>query len=326
VNGIKGFTSSSAMSRRRRRPVSREVRNDRHHPVDHQLGEHLDHPAAGQLGIGGELAKKIQSGTVNGGAVSLSNFSPFTPIVDMINIPYWCGENQRYANLVTSAAWNDEITPKVMAKGYRPMFYYTVDPRTIASRKGFKPIKTPADMEGVKMRVPPSAILQQIYKLAGANPTVVAWGETASAIKQGVADALDPSLAALATFGFHDILGNVTFVKTVSDAQMFAANAGWYTSLSDAQRKAFDDACAKTQIESFAQIAPARKTSMDIMTSNGCAFHQLTTDEYKQWVEACGEQRKEWDEFKIKLAGSLDSFETYKKAANTKGPITVADM
>ena len=32
------------------------------------------------------------------------------------------------------------------------------------------------------------------------------------------------------------------------------------------------------------------------------------------------------DEFKIKLAGSLDSFETYKKAANTKGPITVADM
>jgi hypothetical protein len=65
---------------------------------------------------------------------------------------------------------------------------------------------------------------------------------------------------------------------------------------------------------------------MDIMTSNGCAFHQLTTDEYKQWVEACGEQRKEWDEFKIKLAGSLDSFETYKKAANTKGPITVADM
>jgi TRAP-type C4-dicarboxylate transport system substrate-binding protein len=281
---------------------------------------------AGQLGIGGELAKKIQSGTVNGGAVSLSNFSPFTPIVDMINIPYWCGENQRYANLVTSSAWNDEITPKVMAKGYRPMFYYTVDPRTIASRKGFKAIKTPADMEGVKMRVPPSAILQQIYKLAGANPTVVAWGETASAIKQGVADALDPSLAALATFGFHDILGNVTFVKTVSDAQMFAANAGWYTSLSDAQRKAFDDACTKTQVESFAQIAPARKTSMDIMTSNGCAFHQLTADEYKQWVDACGEQRKEWDEFKIKLAGSLDNFETYKKAANTKGPITVADM
>ncbi len=143
---------------------------------------------AGALGIGAALAQKIQSGTVSGGAVSLSNFSPFTPVVDMINIPYWCGENQNFANLVTSAAWNDEITPKVMEKGYKPMFYYTVDPRTIATRKGFKAIKTPADMAGMKMRVPPSAMLQQIYKLAGANPTVVAWGETAAAIKQGVAD------------------------------------------------------------------------------------------------------------------------------------------
>jgi hypothetical protein len=145
------------------------------------------HPA-GQLGIGAALAQKIQAGTVHGGAVSLSNFSPYTPVVDLINIPYWCGDNQRFANLVTSKAWNDEITPKVMAKGYKPLFYFTVDPRTIASRKGFKVIKTPSDMQGMKMRVPPSKLLQTFYRLAGANPTVVPWGETATAIKQGVAD------------------------------------------------------------------------------------------------------------------------------------------
>ena len=280
---------------------------------------------AGALGIGAALAQKIQSGTVSGGAVSLSNFSPFTPVVDIINIPYWCGENQRFANLVTSAAWNDEITPKVMEKGYKPMFYYTVDPRTIATRKGYKAVKVPADMVGMKMRTPPSAMLQQIYKLAGANPTVVAWGETAAAIKQGVADGLDPAITALATFGFHDILGNVTFVKSVPDAQMFACNAGWYKSLSDGQRKAFDDASAKTQVETFAQIENARNESMRIMAAEGCQFHQLDAGQYKSWVDACGEQKKEWDEFKIKLAGSLDSFEKFKKAANTKGPITVAD-
>ncbi len=281
---------------------------------------------AGALGIGAALAQKVQSGTVSGGAVSLSNFSPFTPIVDLINLPYWCGENQKFANLVTSAAWNDEITPKVMEKGYRPLFYFTMDPRTVSTRKGFRPIKTPKDMEGMKMRVPPSAILQQIYKLAGANPTVVAWGETAAAIKQGVADGLDPAVTALCTFGFADILGNVTFVKTVPDAQMFACNAGWYKALSDTQRKGFDEASALTQQQSFAQIEKARAESMRIMKENGCAFHQLTADEYKQWVEACGEQRKEWDDFKVKLAGSIGNFEKLKKAANTKGPITVTDI
>ena len=113
---------------------------------------------------------------MQGGAVSLSNFSPYAPAVDLINIPFWCGENQKFANLVTSRAWNDEITPKVTTRGYQPIFYFTMDSRTISSRKGFRPVKVPGDMQGMKMRVPPSQLLQTFYRLAGANPTVVPSG------------------------------------------------------------------------------------------------------------------------------------------------------
>lgn len=281
---------------------------------------------AGQLGIGGALAQKIQAGTVQGGAVSLSNFSPFSPVVDMINIPYWCGENQKYANLVTSRAWEKELLPKVMARGFKPMFYYTVDPRTIATRRGFgKVVKAPADMRGMKMRVPPSQLLQTFYRLAGANPTVVAWGETPTAMKQGVADGLDPAVAALATFGFADILETISTIRSVPDAQMFAANFNWYQALPDAVKSAFDTASEKTQIETFAQIEKSRAESMRILSTAGVKFYNPTPDEFRQWVETCGEARKEWDEHKIKLAGSIDNFNRFKEAANTKGPITVGD-
>ncbi len=283
------------------------------------------HPA-GQLGVGAALAQKIQAGTVQGGAVSLSNFSPYTPVVDLINIPYWCGDNQRFANLVTSKTWNDEITPKVMAKGYKPLFYFTVDPRTIATRKGFKAVKTPSDMQGMKMRVPPSKLLQTFYRLAGANPTVVPWGETATAIKQGVADGLDPAISALATFGFHDLLGNISYIRSVPDAQMFAANAAWYQELAPELRSAFDAANEQTQVETFAQIEKARTESMRILRAGGCEFYNPTDAEMKQWMETCGEQRKEYDEFKLQFAGSMAAFDSFKTAANTKGPITVADF
>lgn len=280
---------------------------------------------AGQLGVGSQLAQKVQGGTVQGGAVSLSNFSPFTPIVDVINIPFWCGDNQKFANLVTSKIWDDEISPKVNAKGYKTMFYYTVDPRTIAVRKGFgKLIKTPDDMRGVKMRVPSSRLLQQFYRLTGANPTVVAWGETPSAIKQGVADALDPSVGALYTFGFIDILESVTLVESVSDAQMFACNFNWYQSLPKDLQKKFDEASDKTQAESFAQIPIARKRSMDAMMKAGIKFYQPTAAEHKKWVDAAGEQRPEWNDIKKELAGSLDMFEKLKVAANTKGKVTIS--
>jgi len=281
---------------------------------------------AGQLGVGSALAQKVQAGTVQGGSVSLSNFSPFTPIVDVINIPFWCGENQRFANLVTSAVWNDEITPKVTVKGYKPMFYFTVDPRTIAVRKGVgKLIKTPDDMRGLKMRVPSSKLLQQFYRLTGANPTVVAWGETPTALKQGVADALDPAVGALYTFGFLDSLESITQVESVPDAQMFAANFQWFQSLPKELQGAFDAASEKTQAESFAQIKVARQASMDAFEKVGVKFYKPTAAEHAKWVEAAGEQRPEWNDIKKDLAGSLAAFDKLKTAANTKGRITVAD-
>jgi TRAP-type C4-dicarboxylate transport system substrate-binding protein len=281
---------------------------------------------SGQLGIGPALAQKVQAGTVQGGSVSLSNFSPFAPIVDVINIPFWCGENQRFANLVTSALWNGEITPKVTVKGYKPMFYFTVDPRTIATRRGMnKVIKTPDDMRGVKMRVPASRLLQQFYRLTGANPTVVAWGETPSALKQGVADALDPSVGALYTFGFIDIIDSITLVDSVTDAQMFAANNGWFQALPKDLQTKFDEASEKTQGESFAQIPIARKNSMDALGKGGVKFYKPSAAEHKRWVDAAGEQRPEWNDTKKELAGSLDTFEKLKTAANTKGRFTVND-
>lgn len=283
------------------------------------------HPA-GQLGVGAALAQKVQGGTVQGGAVSLSNFSPFAPSVDLINIPFWCGENQRFANLVTSRAWDKEITPKVIARGYKPIFYFTVDPRTVATRRGHKAVRTPADMQGMKMRVPPSQLLQQFYRLAGANPTVVPWGETPTALKQGVADGLDPSISALAVFGFQDIIANILALRSVPDAQMFAANANWYNQLNPDLKSAFDLAADKTQLESFVQIAKARANAIAILKKGGAQIAVPTAAEYKQWVEACGEQRREWNDFKVKLAGSIENFERLKEAANTKGPITVGDF
>ena len=154
---------------------------------------------------------------------------------------------------------------------------------------------------------------------------MVAWGETATAIKQGVADALDPALAALATFGFSDILETVSFVRSVPDAQMFAANNAWFNALPKDQQTGFDEASRLTQIQTFAQIEKARTESMRIMTATGTKFYNPTAAEFTRWAEQCGESRKEWDEDKIELAGSLAAFEKLKAAANTKGSITVGD-
>ena len=126
----------------------------------------------GQLGAGSALAQKVQSGTIQAAQHSISNFAPFAPVVDLINIPYWCGENQKFVNLVTSDTYRKEVHSKVAQKGFKVLWYVVIDPRVVATRKGVPgPIKTPDQMKGIKFRVPGSKILAQFYQLLGANPT-----------------------------------------------------------------------------------------------------------------------------------------------------------
>ena len=69
----------------------------------------------GQLGAGGALAQAVQGGTIHAAQHSLSNFAPFAPVVDLINLPYFCGANQNFVNLVNSDTWIDRVHPQVEA-------------------------------------------------------------------------------------------------------------------------------------------------------------------------------------------------------------------
>ncbi|MEO1681058.1 MAG: TRAP transporter substrate-binding protein [Pseudomonadota bacterium] len=279
----------------------------------------------GQLGAGGALAQAVQSGTIQCAQHSLSNFAPFASVVDLINLPYFCGSNQRFTNLTSSDAWKSEVDPKIAASGFKALFYIVIDPRVVAVRQGGNAIITPGDMSGVKFRVPGSAMLQQYYRMVGANPTPVAWGETPSAIRQGVADALDPSVGALHVFGFGEILSHVTFTQAVPDSQVYSINLEWFNSLPADVQEGIEFAGEITQAQNLAKVPAARAYAMSELISNGVEFHSLNEDQLGEWQEAGGYQNSDWDQFKTDLAGSMDVFAKLEEAAGTPGRHYVHD-
>ncbi len=98
--------------------------------------------AAGELGAGGALAQKVQSGTIQIAQHSVSNFTPYAHVIDTINIPYFCGSNQEFTNLVTSKEWKNNIDPKISERGFKILFYINIDPRVVALRRGIdEPVK-----------------------------------------------------------------------------------------------------------------------------------------------------------------------------------------
>lgn len=280
----------------------------------------------GQLGAGGALVQKVQGGTIQAAQHSLSNFAPFASTVDLINMPYLCGSNQRFTNLVTSDHWHAEVHPKIEAAGFKALFYVNIDPRVVAVRKGGAgAVLSPSDLSGVKFRVPGSKMLQQYYRMVGANPTPVAWGETPSAIKQGVADALDPSVGALYVFGFKDILSHVTFTQAVPDSQVYSCNLEWFNSMPADVQEGIMWASEMTAHQNLSKVPSARSYAMAELAKAGVEFHSLSEDQLGEWKAAGGYQRPEWDEFKVELAGSMDAFSKLEEAASTQGKYYVHD-
>ncbi|UCD78022.1 MAG: TRAP transporter substrate-binding protein [Desulfobacterales bacterium] len=274
----------------------------------------------GQVGASGALARKVQKATIEAGQCSISNFSPFVPEVDLINIPYWCSENQKFVNLVTSAIWKKKIHPKIEAKGFKPLWYPCIDPRTTAIGKGFKePIKTPEQIRGIKFRIPNSTMLQRVYRLLGANPILVEWVEAATAIRSGYVDALDPAVGALYVFGFKNLLSHITFTDIVHDAQIFFCNLEWYNQLPQPLKASIDFASEMTMRQNHAQVPAARAHAEMQMAAAGVKLHRLIPDEKAQWKQKVGARLAAWNDVKKQLAGSLSQFDKFKEAADTLG-------
>jgi hypothetical protein len=61
------------------------------------------------------------------------------------------------------------------------------------------------------------------------------------------------------------------------------------------------------------------------LIANGVEFHSLSDDQLAEWQSVGGYQRSEWDEFKMELAGSMETFARLEEAAGTMGRYYVHD-
>ncbi|HET8801558.1 MAG TPA: sialic acid TRAP transporter substrate-binding protein SiaP [Marinobacter sp.] len=79
-------------------------------------------------------------------------------------------------------------------------------------------IKTPADMEGMKIRVPNASLYKMFPEAVGANPTPMAFAEVYLALQQGVVDAQENPLPTIKFKKFHEVQDYITLTGHITDA------------------------------------------------------------------------------------------------------------
>ena len=157
--------------------------------------------ADGQLGDEGELLQKLRLGTVQFTLVSsiMTNVAPEFALFDM---PFLV-QNREHLKAIDAEIVQTELAPKAEAGGLKLLSTWENGFRHITNN--VRPINTPADLEGLKIRTPSSEWRVAMFKEWGANPTPMSFSEVFVALQTGTMDGQENPLTNITGANFQEV-------------------------------------------------------------------------------------------------------------------------
>jgi len=165
---------------------------------------------------------------------------------------------------------------------------------------GLKPkkkINTPADLAGIKLRMPAGDAWQLLGRSLGANPTPMAYAEVYTGLQTGAIDGQDNPLPTVENMKFYEVMSQIVLTSHLVGFDVLAMNLKTWQDMGAAKQKTFQAAADKAIAWSTAQHLKReaeladdfRKRGLDVYAPDINAFRSnaqkiyLASDEAKQW-------------------------------------------
>ena len=165
---------------------------------------------------------------------------------------------------------------------------------------GLKPkkkVNAPADLQGVKLRMPPGDAWQLLGRSIGANPTPMAYAETYTGLQTGAVDGQDNPLPNVQNMKFNEVLSQIVLTSHLVAFDLLTVNMKTWNAMGPQKQKAFQAAADKAIAWSTAEhqkreaeLAEGfKKLGLDVYTPDIAAFREhahkvyLASDEAKSW-------------------------------------------
>jgi TRAP-type transport system periplasmic protein len=126
-----------------------------------------------------------------------------------------------------------------------------------------RPVVTPADLEGLKLRTPGSKTRILAFEMLGATPVTMNIGELYLALQQGTVDGQENPLANIKAFSWHEVQKYLSLSSHVYTPVTLVMNGQRWDSLSDEQKAAVESAARKAVEHSRQFGADADATLLD---------------------------------------------------------------
>ena len=137
-----------------------------------------------------------------------------------------------------------------------------------------RPINTPADLAGLKIRTPSSEWRVAMFQAYGANPTAMAFSELFVALQTGTMDGQENPLTNIVGANLHEVQGYLSLTGHVYSPSYLTAGTGSWAALPDDVRAVATEIAAEVQGWSFAEGEKADQELMDRVIAAGVAVNE----------------------------------------------------
>jgi tripartite ATP-independent transporter DctP family solute receptor len=225
-------------------------------PKDSQLGagaaafaEELSKRTGGQIAVeqypnaslGGEaeMVEALKLGTLDLASITGAPLPGIVPEVGVFNIPFLF-KNAEHARAVLDGPIGQSILQKFRPKAMVALAWGETGMRHLTNSK--REIRAPADLKGLKLRLPESDVMLIGFKALGAEPASLPFSKLYAALQFGQFDGQESPITAIRSAKFNEVQKFLTLSAHVYEPAVFLISADVYDALSEDDKKAVIEA------------------------------------------------------------------------------------
>jgi tripartite ATP-independent transporter DctP family solute receptor len=194
------------------------------------------------LGSPPEQAEQVKMGTTDMGLPTQGQFDKWIKAMGVVMLPFAYDDYDHVHRVLDGPAfqWFSQMAEK---EGFILLSNWEYGFRNLTNNK--RPINTPEDVKGLKVRVPPEMQIGAAFEALGAQTTVIAFPELYMALAQGVADGEDNPVSVIYFMKFYEVQKHLALTRHIYNNMIHTISAKTWAKLTPEQKTIFQEESKK---------------------------------------------------------------------------------
>jgi tripartite ATP-independent transporter DctP family solute receptor len=239
-----------------------------------------------QLGADTDVLSQTRSGAVEFQALSAVTLSLLVPVASITGVGF---AFKTYDDVwaATDGKLGAFIRQEIGKRGLHA-FDQIVDVGFRQITNNSRPINSPADLKGLKIRVPPGPLWISLFQGFGVNPTTVSFAELYSALQTRLADGEENPLSIIATAKLYEVQKYCSITNHMWDGLWLLANQAAWSRLPPATQEVVQRAFSEAALQERADLAKLNGSLQSELAAKGLIFNTPDAAGFRDALRAAG--------------------------------------